>query len=91
MMTDKELIQIYTTWFQKEPESRDKDEILNELLGDECQYKKAYPYHQLKPLVEKIKEEIEKRKQKQGATTGTPYYSSTKTSIIKTMQIYKNN
>ena len=62
MMTDKELIQIYTTWFQKEPESRDKDEILNELLGDECQYKKAYPYHQLKPLVEKIKEEIEKRK-----------------------------
>ena len=61
MMTDKELIQIYTTWFQKEPESRDKDEILNELLGDECQYKKAYPYHQLKPLVRNIKEEIKRR------------------------------
>ena len=62
MMTDKELIQIYTTWFQKEPESRDKDEILNELLGDECQYKKAYPYHQLKPLVRNIKKEIDRRK-----------------------------
>ena len=62
MMTDKELTQIYTSWFQEEPESRSREQMNNELMNDESQYKKAYPYHQLKPLVRNIKKEIDRRK-----------------------------
>ena len=61
-MTDKEFGQIYTSWFQEESEGRSRAQMLNELMRDESQYKKAYPYHQLKPLVRNIKEEIERRK-----------------------------
>ena len=61
-MTDKEFGQIYTSWFQEEPESRSRDQMINELMNDESQYKKVYPYHQLKPLVRNIKKEIDRRK-----------------------------
>ena len=58
LLSKKELIEAYISWFQEEPESKKKSTLLNKLIEDEYEWKKVYPYHQLKALVEKIKKEL---------------------------------
>lgn len=64
LMTLKELSEHYVIWFEEEPKRNPKKRLIKELMNKEYQWKKVFPYHQLKQLVLDIEKEIKNRKPK---------------------------